>query len=126
VAYCAWRGQGQQLRQPRLSRLALMLERMSKPKRRSSLRARQPQPARQTVPAEPRGQAQQATRMSPCEVLERIKAARIAQQQAEAELATLVDHAVALGIGWPTIAAQLGVSRQAARQHYQRRHRGGA
>jgi hypothetical protein len=33
---------------------------------------------------------------------------------------------VALGIGWPDIAARLGVSRQAARQHYQRRHGGEA
>ena len=60
--------------------------------------------------------------MSSSEVLERIKHARIAQQEAEAQLAALVDHAVGLGIGWPEIAAQLGVTRQAARQHYQRRH----
>jgi hypothetical protein len=37
----------------------------------------------------------------------------------------LVDQAVGLGIGWPAIATRLGVTRQAARQHYQRRHRGG-
>jgi len=49
---------------------------------------------------------------------------RIAQQRAEAALAKLVDQAVGLGIGWPEIAARLGVTRQAARQHYQRRHRG--
>jgi hypothetical protein len=30
----------------------------------------------------------------------------------------LADHAVDLGIGWPEIAAQLGVTRQAARQAY--------
>jgi hypothetical protein len=36
----------------------------------------------------------------------------------------LTECAVALGIGWPDIAARLGVTRQAARQHYQRRHRG--
>jgi predicted ArsR family transcriptional regulator len=35
----------------------------------------------------------------------------------------LIERAVGLGIGWPEIAAQLGVTRQAARQHYQRRHR---
>jgi predicted ArsR family transcriptional regulator len=64
--------------------------------------------------------------MSPSQVLERITRARVAQQQAEAELAILVDHAVGLGIGWPQIAARLGVTRQAARQHYQRRHRDGA
>ena len=34
----------------------------------------------------------------------------------------LIDHAVNLGIGWPEIAIKLGVTRQAARQHYQRRH----
>jgi hypothetical protein len=61
--------------------------------------------------------------MSPPQVLERITRARVAQQEAEAELAILVDHAVGLGIGWPQIAARLGVTRQAARQHYQRRHR---
>ena len=45
------------------------------------------------------------------------------QQEAEAELAVLIDQAVILGIGWPEIATRLGVTRQAARQHYQRRHR---
>jgi hypothetical protein len=58
-------------------------------------------------------------------VLERIKHARLAREAAEAELAVLIDHAVSLGIGWPEIAARLGVTRQAARQHYQRRHRDG-
>jgi predicted transcriptional regulator len=56
-------------------------------------------------------------------VLERIRRARIQWEEAEAELALLVDRAVSLGIGWPDIARRLGVSRQAARQHYQRRHR---
>jgi predicted ArsR family transcriptional regulator len=64
--------------------------------------------------------------MSPPQVVERIGRARVAQQKAEAELTVLVDHAVELGVGWPQIAAQLGVTRQAARQHYQRRHRDGA
>ena len=58
-------------------------------------------------------------------MLEGIRRARVAQQEAEAELTTLVDHAVGLGIGWPEIAAQLGVTRQAARQYYQRCHRDG-
>jgi predicted DNA-binding protein YlxM (UPF0122 family) len=62
--------------------------------------------------------------MSPSQVLEQIKRTRAAQQEAEVKLAVLVDHAVGRGIGWPEIAAQLGVTRQAARQHYQRRHRG--
>lgn len=61
--------------------------------------------------------------MSPSQVLDRIRRARVAQQEAEAELAALIDHAVGLGIGWPEIAAELGVTRQAARQHYHRHHR---
>ena len=60
--------------------------------------------------------------MSPSQVLEQIRRSRIAQQEAEVKLAVLVDQAVTLGIGWPQIAEQLGVTRQAARQHYQRRH----
>ena len=71
----------------------------------------------------PSGLAQRVSRVSPSQVLEQIRRARIAQQEAEAKLAVLVDHAVTLGIGWPKIADQLGVTRQAARQHYQRRHR---
>ena len=35
----------------------------------------------------------------------------------------LTDQAVSLGISWPQIAACLSVTRQAARQHYQQRHR---
>lgn len=57
-------------------------------------------------------------------MLEKIARARIQRAELDAGLALLVDHAVALGVGWPDIAARLGVSRQAARQHYQRRHRG--
>jgi hypothetical protein len=56
-------------------------------------------------------------------VLTRIERARLARDEAEAELAVLIDHAVGLGIGWPQIALRLKVTRQAARQHYQRRHR---
>ena len=69
---------------------------------------------------------QQVSRMSPPQVLQRIGRTRVARQKAETELAALVDHAVELGIGWPQIAVQLGVTRQAARQHYQRRHRDSA
>jgi hypothetical protein len=57
---------------------------------------------------------------------EQIEHARYMRDQAGAELAMLIDRAVDQGIGWPEIATQLGVTRQAARQHYQRRHRGGA
>jgi hypothetical protein len=59
-------------------------------------------------------------------VLERIRRARLQRDELDTELALLIDHAVNLGIGWPDIARRLGVSRQAARQHYQRRHRDGA
>jgi hypothetical protein len=55
-------------------------------------------------------------------MLERLKRGRSARDEAEATLDALVDRAVDLGIGWPEIAAQLGVTRQAARQRYQRRH----
>jgi hypothetical protein len=58
-------------------------------------------------------------------VLEQIERVRLAREAAEADLAVLIDRAVSLGIGWPGIAARLGVTRQAARQHYQRRHRDG-
>jgi len=58
-------------------------------------------------------------------VLERISRARLQRDELDAELALLVDHAVSLRIGWPDIARCLGVSRQGARQHYQRRHRDG-
>jgi hypothetical protein len=62
--------------------------------------------------------------MSAEQLLERMGRVRVVQQEAESELALLVDRAVTLGIGWPQIASRLGVSRQAARQQYQRRHRG--
>ncbi len=78
---------------------------------------------RHRTPAAPPGPEQRAGRLSPPQVLERIKRARLAGDEAEAELAALIDHAMALGIGSPDIAARLGVSRQAARQRYHRRHR---
>ena len=62
-------------------------------------------------------------RLAPAQVLERITRTRLHQKELDAELAALIDHAVRLGIGWPDIAHRLGVTRQAARQHYQRRHR---
>jgi len=61
--------------------------------------------------------------MSAAQVLEQIERTRDAQRRAEAALGKLVDQAVDLGIGWPEIATRLGVTRQAARQHHQRRHR---
>jgi hypothetical protein len=56
-------------------------------------------------------------------VLERISRARFQREKLDSELAMLTDHAVSLGISWPQIAACLRVTRQGARQHYQRRHR---
>jgi hypothetical protein len=71
----------------------------------------------------PPGPAKRVSGLSSPQVLERIQRTKVVQQEAEGELAVLVDHAVILGIGWPEIALRLGVTRQAARQHYQRRHR---
>ena len=74
-------------------------------------------------PAAPPGTAEQVARLPTAKVLERISQVRLQRDELDAELALLIDHAVSLGIGWPDIAQRLGVSRQAARQHYQRRHR---
>ena len=102
-----------------------MLEYMSRSKRQP--RVRHMHPTRPShVRAEPPRPLQRAFQLSPPEVLERIERARLAREKAEAELAVLVDQAVDMGIGWPEIAVRLGVTRQAARQHYQRRHRDSA
>ena len=74
-------------------------------------------------PATPPGPVQRIARLSPAKVLERISRARLQRDELDAELALLIDHAVSLRIGWPDIARCLGVSRQAARQQYGRRHR---
>jgi hypothetical protein len=74
-------------------------------------------------PAAPPGTAEQVARLPTAKVLERISQVRLQRDELDAELALLIGHAVSLGIGWPDIAQRLGVSRQAARQHYQRRHR---
>jgi hypothetical protein len=66
--------------------------------------------------------AQQPSQRSSAEILEQLKRVRAARDKAESELDALVDRAVDLGIGWPQIAAGLGVTRQGARQRYQRRH----
>jgi hypothetical protein len=97
---------------------------MSRSRRRAGPKVKYVQPGwRHRAPAAPPTPGQRAARLSPQQVLEKITRARIAREDAEAELAALIDHAVASGIGWPEIARRLGVSRQAARQHYQRRHR---
>jgi len=85
-----------------------------------------PQRDRVREPVAPPGPANKVARLPAAKVLELIGRARLQRDELDAELALLIDHAVSLGIGWPDIAQCLGVSRQAARQHYQRRHRGGA
>jgi hypothetical protein len=103
-----------------------MLDSMSKSKRRPGPRAKHAQPGpRHQAPVGPPGLAPRGSRLSPPQLLERIERARITRDKAEADLAVLIDRAVGLGVGWPEIAAKLGVTRQAARQHYQRRHRDG-
>ncbi len=110
-----------------MSHLGRMLDSMSKSKRRSGPRVKHVQPGwPHQAPAEPTNSAQRVTHLSAPQVLARIERARLARDEAEAELAVLIDHAVDLGIGWPEIAVRLRVTRQAARQHYQRRHRDGA
>jgi hypothetical protein len=108
-----------------LSHPASMLDHVSRSKRQPRVRHVQPR-RRPQARAEPPGPPQRDSRLSPPELLERIERARLTREKAEAELAMLVDRAVGMGIGWPEIAARLGVTRQAARQHYQRRHRDGA
>jgi hypothetical protein len=104
-----------------------MLESMGKSKRRSAARVKHVQPRRsQQAPAEPAGSAQRVTHSPAPQLLEQIGRTRHMRDEAEAELAVLIDHAVDLGIGWPEIAAQLEITRQAARQQYQRRHRDGS
>jgi hypothetical protein len=101
-----------------------MLDRMGRSKRQPRARRTQPGPRHQKR-AEQSATPQRVPQLSPPQVLERIERVRLAREAAEAELVVLIEHAVGLGIGWPEIAARLGVTRQAARQHYQRRHRDG-
>jgi hypothetical protein len=104
-----------------------MLDSMGKSKRRPDPGAKHGRPGwQQQAPAEPTDPAQRVSRLSAAQVLEQIEHARLVRDEAEAELAVLIDHAVGLSVGWPEIAARLGVTRQAARQHYQRRHRDGS
>ena len=104
-----------------------MLGSMGKSKRRSGPRVKHvPSRRRQQAPAEPARSPQRVTHLSASQMLDQIEHARHVRDEAEAELATLIDHAVDQGIGWPEIAARLGVTRQAARQQHQRRHRDGS
>ena len=114
------------LRLPRLRTAGeyRMLDRMAKPKRKArqrTLQAARPIQA-QYEPLDVARPRQSPSQRSVTEMLERLKRGRSARDEAEATLDAPVDRAVDLGIGWPEIAAQLGVTRQAARQRYQRRH----
>jgi hypothetical protein len=108
-----------------LSALTRMLDDVSRSKRQPRVRRAQPRRMPQGR-AEPPCPPQRDSQLSPSEVLERIEGARLTREKVDAKLAVLVDQAVDMGIGWPEIAARLGVTRQAARQHHQRRHRHGA
>ncbi len=98
---------------------------MGKSKRRSGPGVKHVPPQREQAPPKPASSAQRVAHLSAPQVLEQIEHARLARDEAEAELAVLIDRAVDLAIGWPEIAARLRVTRQAVRQHYQRRHRDG-
>ena len=105
----------------------MRLDSMGKSKRRPGPGAKHGRPGwQQQAPAEPTGPAQRVSPLSAAQVLEQIEHARLVRDEAEAELAVLIDRAVGLSVGWPEIAARLGVTRQTARQHYQRRHRDGS
>jgi hypothetical protein len=96
---------------------------VSRSKRKSVPRAKQVQPDRRDQSrVDQHGLSQPVARLSAHEVLEQIRYVRIERDEAEAELAKLIDAAVSQGVGWPQIASQLGVTRQAARQQYLRRH----
>jgi hypothetical protein len=95
---------------------------MSKSKRRPAPKAQLEQSERRRPTAEPGRAAKRLARLSAPQLLDRIERTRLVRDGAEAELGVLVDQAVDLGIGWPEIAGRLGVTRQAARQQYHRRH----
>lgn len=99
---------------------------VSKSRHKPVPRARKARPDRRDpAPASQPGPPKRVTQLSEAELLEQIRQVRIERDDAEAELAMLIDAAVSQGVGWPQIASQLGVTRQAARQQYQRRYPGG-
>jgi len=102
-----------------------MLDDVGRSKHQSSARRMKPV-RRLQPPVDKPGRPQQVPQVPAPEVLERIERMRLARAEAEAELAMLVDQATGLSIGWREIAARLGVTRQAARQQYRRRHRDSA
>jgi hypothetical protein len=103
-----------------------MLGGVSRSRRRLAKGIKPRRDDRATGPAAPPGAAERIAWLTAAGVLERISRARLQRDERDAELTLLIDHAVSLGIGWPDVARRLGVSRQAARQQYQRRHRDGA
>jgi hypothetical protein len=92
-----------------------MLDAMGKSKRRSRPRVKQAHPLwRHQALADPPDSAQRVTHLSAPQVLAQVERARLARDEAEAELAVLIEHAVGLGIGWPEIALRLKVTSTAA------------
>jgi hypothetical protein len=99
---------------------------VSKSRRKPMPRARKVQPDRRDqAPARQPAPPKRVIQLSAAELLEQIRQVRIERDDAETELAMLINAAVSQGLGWPQVASQLGVTRQAARQQYQRRHPGG-
>jgi predicted transcriptional regulator len=100
---------------------------VSQSKHKAARRARKVHPDRRkratAAQLDPVGRVGQ---LPEAKLLERIRQARIGRDEAEEELAVLIEAAVSQGVGWPEIAAQLGLTRQGARQQYQRRHPAGA
>ena len=96
---------------------------VGKSKHKPVPRTRKARPDRRDpAPASQPRSPKRVTQLPAAELLEQIRQVRIERDDAEAELAMLIDAAVSQGVGWPQIASQLGVTRQAARQQYQRRH----
>jgi len=75
---------------------------VSKSKRKAPPRSRNVQPDRRDqAPVKQPGPAKRVTQLYDAELLEQIRQVRIERDDAEAELAMLIDAAVGQGIGWP-------------------------
>lgn len=98
-----------------------MLGDMGKPRRRTDQKAKQARSSTKS-PVDAVNSTRLHAQSSGGQIVEQLGRARSARDAAEAKLDAIVDRAVDLGVGWPEIAAQLGVTRQAARQRYHRRH----
>jgi hypothetical protein len=101
-----------------------MLAGMGRRQRRRNRQARQHaiSPAAVTTAAATAAPIQHPLAPPPVANLDRlarlVDQARALHEQIDLE----VDHLATTGVSWPVIATVLGVSRQAARQRYQRRH----